>query len=120
VASILIHLTFGPEAPTRAALAFLVAKSAVADGHRVTLFLAGDAVQVLRAPTADAIHGIGTGSLREHLDALVEAGTPIYASGMSSTARGLSPQDTGGVPIEMATPNQLVQLALDHDRVLTY
>jgi uncharacterized protein len=45
MASILIHLTHGPEHPTKAALAFLVAKAAIEEGHAVTLFLAGDAVQ---------------------------------------------------------------------------
>src|SRR5687768_4219778 len=46
--SILVHVTHGPEHPTRAALAFLVARTALEEGHSVTLFLAGDAVQLLR------------------------------------------------------------------------
>ncbi|MGI8930478.1 MAG: DsrE family protein, partial [Candidatus Limnocylindria bacterium] len=44
---ILIQLATGPENSTRAALAFLVARTAAADGHDVTLFLAGDAVSLL-------------------------------------------------------------------------
>jgi len=44
MAKILVQLTIGPENPTRAALAFLVAKSAIEEGHSVSLFLAGDAV----------------------------------------------------------------------------
>jgi predicted peroxiredoxin len=32
----------------------LVAKTAAAEGHEVRLFLAGDAVQLVRAETADA------------------------------------------------------------------
>jgi predicted peroxiredoxin len=119
VAKILVHLTFGPEAPTRAALAFLVARSALDGGHEVSLFLAGDAVQLLRPPTVDAVHGVGTGSLREHLDALSAGGATFFASGMSSKARALAPEDAA-VPVEMATPNTLVQLALDHDRVISY
>jgi predicted peroxiredoxin len=119
MAKILVHLTFGPEAPTRAALAFLVAKSALDDGHEVSLFLAGDAVQLLRAPTLDAVQGIGTGALREHVDALAAGGATIYASGMSSAARGLTVEGAG-TPIEMATPNRLVELTLEHDRVITY
>jgi predicted peroxiredoxin len=120
MAKILVHLTFGPEAPTRAALAFLVARSAMDDGHGVSLFLAGDAVQLLRPSTTDALHGVGTGHLREHLDALAGGGASIHASGMSSKARDLSVDDLGGLPVEMAMPNALVQLALDHDRVFTY
>ncbi|MEO8477427.1 MAG: DsrE family protein [Actinomycetota bacterium] len=120
MAKLLVHITVGPEAATRAALGLLVARCAQDDGHEVALFLAGDGVQLLRAPTADAAHGVGTGSVREHLEALVAGGATFYASGMSSKARGLTPEDTGGVPIEMATPNVLVQLAFAHDRVLTY
>ena len=47
MAKILVHLTHGPEHPTRAALAFLVAKAAIEEGHTVTLFLAGDVGSVL-------------------------------------------------------------------------
>jgi predicted peroxiredoxin len=42
VSKILVHVTCGPEQPTKAALAFLVAKAAIDDGHEVSLFLAGD------------------------------------------------------------------------------
>lgn len=38
MAKILVHVTHGPESPTRAALAFLVAKSAMDEGHAVSLF----------------------------------------------------------------------------------
>lgn len=39
MAKILVHVTNGPENPTRAALAFLVGKSAIEEGHSVSLFL---------------------------------------------------------------------------------
>lgn len=45
---LLVHITHGPENPTRAALGFLVAKSALDEGHAVSLFLAGDAVRLLQ------------------------------------------------------------------------
>jgi uncharacterized protein len=47
MAKILVHITHGPEHPTRAALGFLVAKAAIDEGHEVSLFLAGDAVQLV-------------------------------------------------------------------------
>ncbi len=120
MASILIHLTHGPEHPTRAALAFLVAKAAIDESHTVTMFLAGDAVQLMRDGVLDSLVGLGTGSLREHYNAVVASGTRIYLSGMSSRARGLDPQAIEGKPIEMATPNVLVRLALESDRMITY
>ena len=116
----LVHITTGPEDPTRAALGFLVAKAAVAEGHEVSLFLAADAVQLLRDPVLDSLTGLGTGSLRESYDAIVAGGGRFYLSGMSSKARGLGPDDLGDKPAEMAMPDVLVRLSFDSDAVLTY
>jgi predicted peroxiredoxin len=120
VATILVHVTCGPEHPTKAALAFLVARAAVDEGHEVSMFLAGDGVQLLRDSVLDTLTGLGTGSLRESYDAVVAAGTRLYASGMSSKARGVAEADLDGKPVELAMPNRLVQLALEADRVFTY
>jgi predicted peroxiredoxin len=120
VATILVHVTCGPENPTKAALGFLVAKAAVDEGHEVTMFLAGDGVQLLRDSVLDSLTGLGTGSLRESYDAVVAAGAQIYASGMSSKSRGVGETDLEGKPVEFAMPNRLVQLALEADRVITY
>ena len=120
MAKILVNVTHGPEHPTRAALGFLVAKAAVDEGHDVTLFLAGDAVQLLRDAVLDSLAGLGTGSLRESYDALAAGGARFYLSGMSSKARGVEEPDLEGKPAELAMPNKLVQLAVESDRVLTY
>jgi predicted peroxiredoxin len=116
MAKLLIHITKGPEDPTRAALGFLVGRAATDEGHEVSLFLAGDAVQLLRAPVLDSLVGLGTGSLRESYDALKAAGARFYVSGMSSKARGFEPDGVA----EPALPAKLVQLTLEHDRVLSY
>ena len=117
---ILIHVTHGPEQPTRAALGFLVAKSALDEGHTVSLFLAGDAVQLIRDAVLDNLVGLGTGRLREHYDAIVAGGGRFYFSGMSAKARGLSEADLSGKPAEFAMPSVLLRLSLDHDRQFTY
>ncbi len=120
MAKILVHVTHGPEDPTRAALGFLVAKAATEEGHEVTMFLAGDAVQLLRDAVLDSLNGLGTGSLRESYEAVAASGARIYVSGMSGKARGVGEGDLDGKPAEFAMPNKLVQLALEHDRVFTY
>lgn len=116
MAKLLINVTHGPEHPTRAALGFLVGRAAVEAGHEVTVFLAGDAVQLLREPVLDSLVGLGTGSLRESYDALRDGGARFYVSGMSSKARGYEPEGVA----EPAMPAKLVELALEADRVLTY
>ena len=120
MARILVHVTHGPDDPTRAALAFLVARSAIDEGHTVTMFLAGDAVQLLRESVLDNLVGLGTGRLKESFDAIVAGGGKFYLSGLSSKARGVSDQDLTGKPAEMAMPAVLVRLALEHDRMFTY
>ena len=115
---LLVNLATGPENPTRAALALLVARTAAAEGHEVRLFLAGDAVQFVRPETAEAAHGIGTGSVAEHLQALEDAGVPIALSGLSSKARGVAVD--GGNGIELAPPTKLVELADWAETTLVY
>jgi uncharacterized protein len=117
---ILIHVTQGPENPTRAALAFLVARSAMEDGHTVVLFLAGDGVQLFRNEVLDNLSGLGTGKLREHFDALLKGGSKFYLSGMSSKARGITEENLKDKAAEFAAPNVLVKLAVESDRMFTY
>ena len=117
---LLVHITHGPEAPTRAALGLLVARAAVEEGHDVNVFLAGDAVQLIREPVLDALSGLGTGSLRESFDAVSAGGARFFVSGMSSKARGVAQSDLDGKPAELAMPNRLVQLAFEAERVFTY
>jgi uncharacterized protein len=120
MARLLVHIVTGPENPTRAALGLLVARTALGAGHDVDVFIAGDGVGILRPGTLDAGFGIGTGSFREHMDALVAGGAAIHASGMSSKARDLSVEGLGGLPVTMSPPDTLVELALAADRTLTY
>lgn len=116
MAKLLINITHGPEHPTRAALGFFMGRHAVEAGHDVTLFLAGDAVQLLREAVLDNLVGLGTGSLRESYDALIAGGARIYVSAMSSKVRGFEPPSN----VEAVQPAKLIELAFEADRVLTY
>ena len=118
--TILVHVTNGPENPTRAALAFLVARTAAEEGHTVRMFLAGDAVQLMRDGVLDNLAGLGTGKLREHYDALVKAGVKFYLSGMSSKGRGMTEAELKGKDAEMASPSVLLRLSIESDRMFVY
>ena len=120
MARLLIHVTHGPESPTRAALGFLVARTALDEGHEVALFLAGDAVQLLRDAVLDNLAGLGTGSLRDSYEAIVAGGGRFYLSGMSSQGRGVTEAELDGKPAELAPPTRLVELLVESDRTLTY
>ena len=116
----LIHVTEGPKDSTRVALAFLVAKTALEEGHTVNLFLAGDAVKLIQEPILNAVTGLGTGKLREHYDAIVKGNGRFYLSGNSSKARGVGEADIKGKPAEFALPKVLVALVAESDKVLVY
>lgn len=118
--SLLVHVTHGPEAPSRAALGVSVAKAAVEAGHDVTLFLAGDAAYLIKDEVIVNLRGIGTGVLAETLPALVDAGASIFVSGMSSKSRGVTEDDLQGKGAAFAGPPQLVALTFEADRVLCY
>ncbi|MEH7012822.1 DsrE family protein [Neobacillus niacini] len=122
MSKILIHLTHGPEAPTQADRAFLIAKTAINEGHKVSMFLAGSAVQLMRDDILDSVIGVGEGvtSLRESYETIIAGGGDIYLSRISCGARGMSEQALSGKKVELAEPNVLVQLTVDHDRVITY
>lgn len=118
--TILVHITHGPEHPTRAALGFHVAHAALEQGHEVTLFLAGDAVQLMRAGVIDNLAGLGTGNLRKLYDGIVARGGRFYLSGGSSQARGLAESELAASGARFGSPADLVRLALEHDRMFTY
>lgn len=120
MARLLFQVTTGSENPTRVTLAFLIARSAMQQGHEVDVFLGGDAVSVLRDETLDAMHGVGTGSLRESYQALANGGARFHASRMSSRARGLSEEQLAGKPVALITPDDVVALTLAADRVLSF
>ena len=117
---ILVHITQGPDDPTRAALAFLVAKSVIDEGHSVVIFLAGDGVTLFRSDVMDNLTGLGTGKLKEHYEAIVKGGGRFYLSGMSSKARGITEDVLKGKPAEFAMPTVLVKLSVECDRVFVY
>lgn len=112
MAKLLVHITLGPEDPTRAALAFLVAKTAREEGHDVTLFLAGNSVYLIKDEVLNSLVGVGTGNLREFFDFVVKEKIPIYLSGLSSKARGVTEGDLKGKNAEFAMPKTLVKLTV--------
>jgi predicted peroxiredoxin len=120
MSNFLIHVTCGVENPSRATLAFLVARSALEEGHKVTLFLAADAAQLLRPAVVDNLSGLGTGALKDHVAAIKAGGGRFFVSGMSAKSRGFSAEELHEISAEFAMPNVLIRLADEADKVLCY
>lgn len=75
---LLIISTCGSEDPTRAGLAFLMAKGAVEGGHRPEVVLAGDASVLARKVVADSVIPVGLPPLKELIAFGLKNGIPVY------------------------------------------
>jgi predicted peroxiredoxin len=119
---LLIHLTHGPEKPTQADRAFLIAKTALRDGHQVSMFLAGSAVQLIRDEHLDSVLGVGETAteLRNSFQEIIQNGGRIVLSKVSCGARGITEEDIKGKKVEQGSPSVLVEMTASCDKVITY
>ena len=118
--TVLIHIHSGLESKNKITLGLLVALTAEKNDHKVTLFLAGDGVQILNCKKAGEIVGQGTGDLYEHLQNLKNSKITIYVSGMSAKSRGYDEKLLDGYSAEFVMPDVLVEESIKADSVLCY
>ena len=118
--TVLVHIYSGLESKNNVTLGLLVALTAEKNDHKVTLFLAGDGVQILNCKKAGEIVGEGTGDLYEHLQNLKNSKVIIYVSGMSAQSRGYDEKPLNGYKAEFVMPDVLVEESIKADSVLCY
>ena len=118
--TVLVHIYSGLESKNTITLGLLVALTAEKNDHKVTLFLAGDGVQILNCKKAGEIVGQGTGDLYEHLQNLKNSKITIYVSGMSAKSRGYDEKLLDGYTAEFVMPDVLVEESIKADSVLCY
>ena len=118
--TVLVHIYSGLESRNKVTLGLLVALTAEKNDHKVTLFLAGDGVQILNCKKAGEIVGQGTGDLYEHLQNLKSSKITIYVSGMSAKSRGFDEKLLDGYTAEFVMPDVLVEESIKADSVLCY
>ena len=118
--TVLVHIYSGLESKNKITLGLLVALTAEKNDHKVTLFLAGDGVQILDCKKAGEIVGQGTGDLYEHLQNLKNSKITIYVSGMSAKSRGYDEKLIDGYTAEFVMPDVLVEESIKADSVLCY
>ena len=118
--TVLVHIYSGIESKNKVTLGLLVALTAEKNDHKVTLFLAGDGVQILDCKKAGEIDGQGTGDLYEHLQNLKKSKVTIYVSGMSAKSRGYDEKLLDGYSAEFVMPDVLIEESIKADSVLCY
>ena len=118
--TVLVHIYSGLESQNKITLGLLVALTAEKNDHKVTLFLAGDGVEILNCKKAGEIVGQGTGDLYEHLENLKNSKVTIYVSGMSAKSRGYDEKLLTGYKAEFAMTDVLIEESIKADSVLCY
>ena len=118
--TVLVHIYSGLESKNKITLGLLVALTAEKNDHKVTLFLAGDGVEILNCKKAGEIVGQGTGDLYEHLQNLKNSKITIYVSGISAKSRGYDEKLLDGYTAEFVMPDVLVEESIKADSVLCY
>jgi len=118
--TVLVHIYSGLESKNKITLGLLVALTAEKNDHKVTLFQAGDGVQILNCKKDGEIVGQGTGDLYEHLQNLKNSKITIYVSGMSAKSRGYDEKLLDGYTAEFVMPDVLVEESIKADSVLCY
>ena len=120
MAKLLFNITNGTNNPTKASLEFMLARTAVEEGHEVQVFLNADAVSLIRKPVLESLVGLGTGTLNEHFNILVDAKVPIYVSAISCEIRGVTERDLEEANSIKVFPKTLLNLSLQADRTFVY
>ena len=118
--TVLVHIYSGIESKNIVTLGLLVALEAEKNDHKVTLFLAGDGVNLLSCKKAGEVVGQGTGDLYDHLENLKKSKVSIYVSGLSAKSRGYDEKLLEGYNAEFAMPDVLVDESIKADSVLCY
>ena len=118
--TVLVHIYSGLESKNKVTLGLLVALTAEKNDHKVTLFLAGDGVEILDCKNAGEIVGQGTGDVYEHLQNLKKSNVTIYVSGMSAKSRGYDEKLLDGYSAEFVMPDVLIEESIKADSVLCY
>ena len=118
--TVLVHIYSGLESKNKITLGLLVALTAEKNDNRVTLFLAGDGVNLLNCKKAGEIVGQGTGDLYEHLENLKNSKITIYVSGMSAKSRGYDETLLNGYKAKFVMHDILIEESIKADSILCY
>ena len=78
MATILYLGTAGSDDPTRAGLPFNFALGALDAGHQPQVFLAGEAVYLMKSTVADAVMPVAMPGLKTMIDEVVAQRVPIF------------------------------------------
>ncbi|MBD2843786.1 DsrE family protein [Paenibacillus sp. IB182496] len=117
-----IHSTHGPEAPSQADRALLIAETALREGHEVAMFLAGDAVRMWKEPVWSSKLGLGPDAVpvADRAARIAQLGGRIVLSRLSCETRGIEPDAQTNGQWQLGEPLDLVRMTEACDKMITY
>ena len=116
---IMMKSAWGADDPTRASFPFVHGLALANAGHEVQIFLLGEATNVMRKATADALTPVGWPPLSETLQNVVAKHIPIFACGACSRARGVTEADLNQWGAKFGNPTIFVSMVEWADRIIT-
>ena len=119
VLKIMMKSAWGSDDPTRASFPFAHGLALAEAGHKVQIFLTGEATYLMRKATADAVMPVGWPPLSEMLEKIVAKHIPIFACGACSRARGVTETDLNQWGATFGSPPIFVSLVEWADRIIT-
>ena len=117
--NIMFKSAWGSDDPTKAAFAFLHGNALAEAGHKVQIFLLGEAVSLMRSSVAHAVVPVGWPPLAEALSKASANKIQIYACGACSRARGITESDLTEWGAKFGNPAIFVSLVEWADRIIT-
>ncbi|WP_018862470.1 MULTISPECIES: DsrE family protein [unclassified Thioalkalivibrio] len=115
----IVSVTAGTDDPTRATLGMIAANVAKQQGHDVTVWLQGEAVNIANRNVYDKIVGHNMPAMKDIVDSLVEEGVPFWAC--EACANGRDVGEHNFLPnAEMAGMGQYVQAVAEFDRSMSF
>jgi len=100
----------GPENAVNGVFPIMIASQAAEAGHEVSIFLAGNAVSLMKTEIVDNMSAIGIGKLSDHIKVLKDKGVTIHLSAGSCKARGITEDDIKDKNGVMSGPPGLLKL----------
>ncbi|WP_018146266.1 MULTISPECIES: DsrE family protein [unclassified Thioalkalivibrio] len=115
----IVAVTAGTDDPTRATLGMIAANVAKQQGHDVTVWLQGEAVNIANRNVYDKIVGHNMPAMKDIVDSLVSEGVPFWAC--EACAKGRDVGEHNFLPnAEMAGMGQYVQAVAEFDRSMSF
>ena len=110
----------GPENAVNGVFPIMIASQAAEAGHEVSIFLAGNAVSLMKTEIVDNMSAIGIGKLSDHIKVLKDKGVTIHLSAGSCKARGITEDDIKDKNGVLSGPPGLLKLVEEAEKVLSY